>query len=385
MGAVKVADTFARTMSAASRKMSASRSRGKGSTYRVIGAMSGSSLDGLDVALCALNLAHGRWSYRIEDAKTIAYPGALRHRLLKVMHGSAIELAQLDAELGQFIGKACKRFAGKADLIASHGHTIFHQPAQGFTTQIGSGAAIAATSGITTVCDFRSADVALRGQGAPLVPLGEKLLFPQYKAFINLGGICNISVHNAKRVIGYDVCIANQALNLLANQAGKAYDTKGAIARMGTIHEPLLAGLNALPFHRQKPPRSLGREWFNEQLLPLIDDPHVPLANRMHTVVEHIAQQLGTALKGIRSPVLVTGGGAHNTYLLERIRAHVQAPIEIPDKRTVDFKEALVFALLGVLRVRGEVNALASVTGAKRDSVGGAIYSSVSERATIGG
>lgn len=343
-------------------------------TYRVIGVMSGSSLDGLDVALCGLTLARGRWSYSIEEAKTIPYPATLRDRLLTVMHGSAIELAQLDSELGHFIGRACKRFAGKADLIASHGHTIFHQPTQGITTQIGSGAAIATISGIITVCDFRSADVALGGQGAPLVPLGEILLFPQYKAFINLGGICNISLHAPERIIGYDVCIANQALNFLANQAGKAYDAKGAIARSGTVHDPLLAELNALPFHRQKPPRSLGREWFNDQLLPLIGDPHVPLADRMHTVVEHIAQQLGTALKGLRSPVLVTGGGAHNTYLLERIRTYVQAPIEVPDKRTVDFKEALVFALLGVLRMRGEANALASVTGAKRDSVGGAVY-----------
>ncbi|MBK8500540.1 MAG: anhydro-N-acetylmuramic acid kinase [Flavobacteriales bacterium] len=344
--------------------------------------MSGSSLDGLDLALCRLKELNGRWSFEIEKAKTLPFPARLRARLAEVMSGSAHDLAMLDLELGEFIGRASKTLANtKVDLIASHGHTIFHKPRAALTAQIGSGASIAAISGITTVCDFRTTDMALGGQGAPLVPLGEKLLFPQYKAFINLGGICNISMHNAKRVIGYDVCIANQALNFLANQAGKAYDAKGAIARSGTVHDPLLAELNALPFHRQKPPRSLGREWFNEQLRPLIDDPHVPLADRMHTVVEHIAQQLGTALKGVRSPVLVTGGGAHNTYLLERIRAaclpqgrHVQAPIEIPDKRTIDFKEALVFALLGVLRMRGEVNALASVTGAKRDSVGGAVY-----------
>jgi anhydro-N-acetylmuramic acid kinase len=343
-------------------------------TYRIVGAMSGSSLDGLDVALCSLTLTRGRWSYSIEEARTVRYPAALRERLLAVMHGSALQLAQLDADLGHFIGKACKRYEGKADLIASHGHTIFHQPEKGFTMQIGSGAAIAAVSGITTVCDLRSADVALGGQGAPLVPLGEKLLFPRNKAFLNIGGICNISVHGPKIIVGYDVCIGNQALNLLAHESGKDYDANGKLARSGSIHEPLLNALNALPFHRQKPPRSLGREWFDEQIRPLIEDSHVPIANRLRTVVEHIAQQLGAAFSKVKTPVLVTGGGAHNTFLLERIRASTKAPLAVPDKLTVDYKEALVFALLGVLRKRGEANALASVTGAKRDSVGGAVH-----------
>lgn len=344
-------------------------------SQRVLGVMSGSSLDGLDLALCTLGKKSGRWSFKIESAKTVQYPARLRTRLLEVMHGSALDLARLDVELGAFIGRGCKSFIGKrVDLIASHGHTIFHIAAEGLTTQIGSGAVIAAITGIPTVCDFRTKDMALDGQGAPLVPLGEQLLFPDHKAFVNLGGICNISLHTTKRVIGYDVCIGNQALNFLAAEAGKPFDKSGAIAASGAINAPLLARLNALPFHAQKPPRSLGREWFNEQVQPLINDRRIPMPDRMRTVVEHVAQQLGSALKNTRSPVLVTGGGAHNSFLMDRIRANTRADVQVPHRTIVDYKEALVFGLLGLLRMNNEVNTLASVTGAKRDSVGGAIY-----------
>ncbi len=292
------------------------------------------------------------------------------------MGGSALELARLDVELGRFIGNACKLHFGteRVDLVGSHGHTIFHLPGEGLTTQIGSGAVIAAITSITTVCDFRTKDVALGGQGAPLVPLGERLLFPDHKAFINLGGICNISLHGARRVVGYDVCIGNQALNFLAAEVRKPYDKNGSIAAKGSVDERLLARLNALPFHEQKPPRSLGREWFTAAMVPLIGERSIPLADRMRTLVEHIAQQLGGALKGTRSGVLLTGGGAHNAFLVEQIRAYVQPDVIVPDELTVNYKEALVFALLGVLRQRGEVNSLGSVTGAKRDSVGGAVY-----------
>ncbi len=354
-------------------------------TYRVIGAMSGSSLDGLDLARCTLRERDGRWTYRIEEARTVPYPPALRQRLLTVMQGSATELAALHVDLGHFIGTAARRMAAKADLLASHGHTIFHQPAAGLTTQIGSGAVIAARSGLTTVCDFRTTDVALGGQGAPLVPLGERLLFPSHQAFLNIGGICNISLHDARRVTGYDVCIGNQALDFLANLAGKAYDRNGALARRGTVHPSLLRALNALPFHHQPPPRSLGREWFQQQVLPLIRNTRIPVESRLCTVVEHIAQQLGRALQAAPSPVFTTGGGAHHGYLIERIRAHSPVPVHVPAPHVVDNKEALVFALLGVLRMRGEATALASVTGAKRDSVGGAVYfSSQLSTSTLG-
>jgi len=351
--------------------------------YNAIGAMSGSSLDGLDLAWCALELVDGRWSFNIQEARTVPYEPAFQQRLIEAMEGSALDLARLHRDLGDLIGTACKDLLAdlkvdlpvrEAGLIASHGHTLFHKPEEGLTTQIGCGARIAASTGITTVCDFRSMDVALGGQGAPLVPLGEKLLFPEHKAFLNIGGICNIALHGPERVIGYDVCIGNQALNFLAMEAGLSYDANGELARSGKVDAVLLDKLNALPFHHQPPPRSLGREWFDEQLKPLLADRSIALPDRMRTVVEHIAQQLGTALKAAEGSVLVTGGGAHNGFLLEILRSASRAHVDVPAPSIVDFKEALIFALLGVLRLRGEVNALASVTGAKRDSVGGAVY-----------
>ncbi|MBK7385046.1 MAG: anhydro-N-acetylmuramic acid kinase [Flavobacteriales bacterium] len=348
---------------------------GTASTYRVVGVMSGSSMDGLDLALCVLKYARGKWTWRIEKARTVPYPQRVREDLEAVMNDTAMALAVVDTELGEFIGEKCKRFAGgKADLISSHGHTIFHMPRGALTKQVGSGAAIAAMSGITTVCDFRSTDMALGGQGAPLVPIGEQLLFPKHSAFLNIGGICNISIHTEKRIIGYDVCIGNQALNFLAALRKQPYDADGTLARSGRINADLLDELNALPFHQKRPPRSLGREWFLDNVMPLINDDHIPVKDRLRTVVEHIAYQVGRSLQSAETPVLVTGGGAHNSFLLERIRAYTKATLHVPDKLTVDYKEALVFALLGVLRMRGEVNTLKSVTGAKRDSVGGAVY-----------
>ncbi|MFN6117048.1 MAG: anhydro-N-acetylmuramic acid kinase [Flavobacteriales bacterium] len=344
--------------------------------FEVIGVMSGSSLDGLDLAWAELVHDVGDWSFNIREARTVPYDRHFQQRLKDAMHGSALELARLDRDLGDLIGSACTELlAGrKVDVIASHGHTLFHKPEDGLTTQIGSGARIAARTGTTTVCDFRSVDVALGGQGAPLVPLGERLLFPHHKAFLNIGGICNIALHGAERVTGYDVCIGNQALNFLASEGGLAYDEGGTMARSGRIVPELLETLNALPVHHPAPPRSLGREWFDEQVKPVIDRSELPLTERLATVVEHIAQQLAAALAFADGPVLVTGGGAHNAFLLERMRSQCATPIEVPDRLTVDYKEALVFALLGVLRVRGEANTLSSVTGAQRDSTGGAVY-----------
>jgi anhydro-N-acetylmuramic acid kinase len=344
--------------------------------FEVIGVMSGSSLDGLDLAWVELVHDVGDWSFNIREARTVPYDRHFQQRLKDAMRGSALELARLDRDLGDLTGSACTELlAGrKVDVIASHGHTLFHKPEEGLTTQIGSGARIAARTGTTTVCDFRSVDVALGGQGAPLVPLGERLLFPHHKAFLNIGGICNIALHGAERVTGYDVCIGNQALNFLASEGGRAYDEGGTMARSGRILPELLETLNALPFHHQAPPRSLGREWFDEQVKPMIDRSEMPLADRLATVVEHIAQQLATALAFAEGPVLATGGGAHNGFLVERLRTLASTSIDVPDGLTVDYKEALVFALLGVLRVRGEANTLSSVTGAQRDSTGGAVY-----------
>jgi anhydro-N-acetylmuramic acid kinase len=344
--------------------------------FEVIGVMSGSSLDGLDLAWVELVHDAGDWSFNIREALTVPYDRHFQQRLQDAMHGSALELARLHRDLGDLIGTACAELlAGrKVDLISSHGHTLFHRPEEGLTMQVGCGAQIAAVSGITTVCDFRTMDVALGGQGAPLVPLGERLLFPEHRAFLNIGGICNIALHAAERVVGYDVCIGNQALNELAGEAGMPYDAEGAMARTGRVDAALVAALNALPFHQQPPPRSLGRDWYGTAVRPHIVDQRLAVEDRLASVVEHIAQQASFALKDATGPVLVTGGGAHNTYLLERLQAVCGAALEVPDARTVDYKEALIFALLGVLRLRGQATALSSVTGAARDGVGGAVY-----------
>lgn len=343
--------------------------------YTALGVMSGSSLDGLDLALCSFTLAGEQWSFTIDEASTVPYDATFQQRLVAVMQGSALELARLDRDLGDRIGTACASFlkGRKLDVIASHGHTVFHKPDEGLTLQIGHGARIAATSGLPVITDFRTLDVALGGQGAPLVPLGERFLFPDHRAFLNIGGICNIAVHGDGSVLGYDVCIGNQALNLLAGESGLHFDRDGALARTGKVDETLLHQLADLPFHRQAPPRSLGREWFDEAVKPLIQDHRSPLADRLRTVVEHIAQLLSEALGKGQDHVLVTGGGAHNTFLIDRLRALSGRRIEVPDRATVDFKEALIFAFLGVRRLRGESTALAKVTGAKRDSSGGSL------------
>lgn len=344
--------------------------------YKALGAMSGSSLDGLDLALCELQFSRGRWLYRILRARTVHFTADLRARLATAMEASAVEHARLDADLGTFIGQACRRFLkrDRVEVIGSHGHTIFHQPALGFSTQIGSGARIAAIAGAPVACDFRNTDVAHGGQGAPLVPLAESLLFPEHKAFLNIGGICNVSIHQGKKVFGFDACIGNQALNHLANEVGADFDRDGRMARSGKVRSALLEQLNGLPFHSADPPKSLGREWFVESVLPLINEPRIPLEDRLRTVTEHIAMQVAAALPTGAPTVLVTGGGARNRFLLERIAAHAKPLVEVPEPVVIDFKEALAFSLLAVLRLRGEPTALASVTGAKRDSCGGAIY-----------
>jgi anhydro-N-acetylmuramic acid kinase len=344
---------------------------------RVIGVMSGSSLDGIDLALCAFMPRGKGWSFTLEKAVTVPYADAMRQRLLRATETDALELARLHRDIGIAIGKACKDLltGTHADAIASHGHTIFHQPDEGLTTQVGDGARIAAIAGLSTVCDFRTMDVALGGQGAPLVPFGERELFPDHKAFVNLGGIANVSIHQGKHPVGYDVCPCNQALDLLAHEDGKVYDAGGAMARSGDVDHDLLAKLNALPFFQQKPPRSLGREWFDAQVRPLITS-KAPLPDRLRTVAEHIAEMVARELDRAKAgTALITGGGAHNTFLIERIAALGSARPELPSKEIIDYKEALIFAFLGMMRLRGEPNTLASVTGAARDSIGGAVYS----------
>jgi anhydro-N-acetylmuramic acid kinase len=351
--------------------------------YSVVGLMSGTSLDGLDIAHCILTLENGHWSYTIRSSQTLLYHTDWKQRLAGAASVSGHELSILNKEYGRFIGKTVNAFIRKHGIknqfISSHGHTVFHEPSKKITLQVGDGASIAAETGIPVVCDFRTLDVALGGQGAPLVPIGDKLLFREYTACLNLGGIANISYHEGEEWLAFDISPVNIVLNDLAQKFGKAYDNKGALARSGKLNSVLLAKLNVLPFYRVKPPKSLGKEWLNKYFQPILDSFDISTEDKLRTVTEHAALQIGKVLNGIAeepssASVLVTGGGAFNEFLVERIASYTTVKIVIPEKELVMFKEALIFAFLGVLRWRGEVNTLRSVTGASHDSSGGCIY-----------
>lgn len=345
-----------------------------------LGLMSGTSLDGLDMALCQFIHENNRWKYKIISCKTADYDESFRQRLKEADTLNGLGLVELDREFAAHIGQHVNAFLQEVgvrpDFIASHGQTVFHQPQRGLTLQIGSGAVIAAATGIPTVCDFRTTDVALGGQGAPLVPIGDKLLFGGYEACLNLGGFCNISFDSGGRRVAFDIAPCNMLLNTLAARLGKAYDPNGIYARDGYMVDALTDALNALPYYAQCGAKSLGKEWFDREVVPLLDREGAMPQDLLRTSVEHIAVQIGKVLNNnnIKS-VLVTGGGAKNSYLMDRIRWHApNTMVVIPDEATVDFKEAIIFAFLGLLRLRGECNCLADVTGAVRDNIGGAVY-----------
>lgn len=368
--------------------------------HHVIGIMSGTSLDGLDLAYCIFKQGKS-WEYEVRKAETLPYPEELRQKLAQAMTLSGYELSLLHNELGRFIGLQVKEFmagfAEEVELIASHGHTVFHRPELGLTIQIGNGAVIAATCGKPVVCDFRTTDVALGGQGAPLVPIGDELLYGQYDICLNLGGISNLSFRQHGQRKAYDISPCNIVLNHLAQQCGKAYDVNGEIARSGLVDATLLEQFNQLDYYKSQNTKSLGREWIDNQFFPLLKRCQLSIPDRMRTVCEHIAEQIAKACNstGIKNcdsngdmdncereacnttmgrTLLITGGGAHNTFLINLIRQKFNGQIIIPDDRTIDFKEAIIFAFLGFLRLNNLPNCLASVTGARHNSCGGAIY-----------
>ncbi len=351
---------------------------------RVIGIMSGTSLDGLDIALCEFEAHDKSYNYSILKAKTINYSQHWKEKLTNVKNTSAEQYFKLNAEYGKFIAEKINEFLKDVveipDAIASHGHTVFHQPQFGFSSQIGCGATIAANTSITTVCDFRSLDVANGGQGAPLVPIGDKLLFGKYEACLNIGGIANISFNNKNgKRIAYDICEANMLLNYLAEKTGQDYDKGGELAKAGNVNVDLLNKLNSQSYYLQTGARSIGREWFEQNILSLIEKSEIVINDLLATSTEHVAQIIANDLSDKKN-VLVTGGGAFNSFLMERIKAKTTCEIIIPDAETINFKEALIFAFLGYLRLNEKINTLSSVTGAKSDSVGGAVYYTVNSR-----
>ena len=346
-----------------------------------IGIMSGTSLDGVDLAWCHFTRKQdGGWNYRIEKAVTVPYSDDFRQRLSDAPYLSALEYVKLNNDVAEVFAEAINGWLGdsrKLDFIASHGHTVFHQPSIGLTTQIGNGAVIAARTGISTVCDFRTKDVALGGQGAPLVPIGDELLFGDYDACLNLGGISNISYRIENKRIAYDISPCNMALNALANRTGLPYDKNGELAKNGSIIPELLRKLDVLDYYRQKPPKSLGKEWYDEAFSPVLT-PYLSensIADLSRTIVEHIAMQIVANVPKSAQTMFVTGGGAHHTFLIQQIQKQRDTlKIIVPDNLIVDYKEALIFAFLGLLRLNGETNCLRSVTGACEDNCGGCVY-----------
>ena len=360
--------------------------------YNIIGLMSGSSLDGIDLVDVDF-WNDGKWHFEIVAKDNYDYDDEWRNALSNAFHVRANHhspLQQLDYHYGQLLGQTTKRFIDKyhlhPEIVASHGHTIFHRPQEHYTLQIGDGQALADTCGVMVINDFRTEDVLKGGQGAPLVPIGDKLLFADYPICLNIGGIANVSYDVDGQRIAYDICIANQALNYLAGRyrthgdVSLQYDRDGIIARSGTIDNQLLTILNSHPFYTEKYPKSLGREFFEENIKPLLEN-RDDIANMMATFVEHIAIQIGNSInvcnvqtRFIASQMLITGGGAKNKFLVERIQAHTKHQVVVPSDDIIDYKEALVFAFLGLLRNINEINVLKSVTGAESDSCSGKIF-----------
>jgi anhydro-N-acetylmuramic acid kinase len=333
-----------------------------------IGLMSGTSLDGLDICSCSFAQTAGNWNFRINCAKTYPYPDHMMRLLGKeAQYMTASEFVTFHSAYGKYLGERVNEFMDEfnvtPDIIASHGHTIFHEPRKNTMFQIGDGAAIAAETGIPTVSDFRRLDILLGGQGAPLVPVGDRLLFSGYTYCLNLGGFSNISFEEEGKRVAFDVCPVNYVMNHYSRLAGQAYDPDGELARAGRLSSALYDQLNALDYYRQERPKSLGREWVEQNIFPLMDGYPISLEDKLHTFCEHAAFQIARITKAGNN-LLATGGGTFNKYLIERIRRLCPCGIVIPDKQIIEYKEALIFAFLGVLYMFNEPNCLASVTGA---------------------
>jgi len=340
--------------------------------------MSGTSLDGVDIAVCSFRFANKKWEYRIEDAVTFPYQDDVRKLLISMPEMSSFDLAIADRKLGKFFGELVSGYimgsGAEPAFVASHGHTIFHNPAHGMTFQAGHGAAIAAESGFPVICDFRSPDVALGGQGAPLVPIGDELLFGEYDALVNLGGFANISKRQNDSRIAYDICPVNIVFNHYSRRKGQDCDFNGSLAASGLPDESLLEKLNAIPYYSASHPKSLGREWVEKEFFPHIENSGIEnTEDILSTLVHHAAVQIVQAA-GENQSVLFTGGGAKNSFLTNTLRTHLKDRIVIPDETIVDFKEALIFAFMGWLRLNEMPNTIPSATGARKEVSAGAVY-----------
>lgn len=341
--------------------------------------MSGTSLDGVDIAYCEFNCNNNKWHYEIIHAETIPYNNTWLVRLKELHKQPAFIYPKTNAFYGKYLGQLANAFIKKhqleVDFIASHGHTIFHQPEKGFTAQIGNGANIYAETGITTINDFRAVDVALGGQGAPLVPIGDELLFNEFDACLNLGGFSNISFKRYGNRVAFDISPCNIVMNPIANLLGADYDDEGKLASQGTVNQELLLKLNNLSYYHKQAPKSLGIEWVTENFWTVVRQFETSPNNLLATLNTHIAHQIIEVIKNNKlKNVLTTGGGTFNTHLIDKVNVATNNTLVIKDKNLINYKEALIFAFLGVLRITKSENSLKSITGASKNSVGGAIW-----------
>ena len=345
--------------------------------YNVISVMSGTSLDGIDL-LYAKFIYSGQWEFKIIESATMTYSLKWKKILSSLTQRSISELKQIDYKYSEYLAQKILDFINSKkikaiDFIASHGHTALHNPNAGYTYQIGNQQILADELNIKVICDFRTQDVKLGGQGAPLVPIGDRLLFSEYFYCINLGGFANISFEDKSERMAYDICPVNIVLNKYAKTLGFDFDRNGDIARSGKVYQPFLDQLNALEYYNQNPPKSLGLEWVESHVFQWVSTFELSVEDILRTYTEHIAVQISKELKVIDSTVLVTGGGAYNSFLIERLKKHSRNEIILPSKEIIEFKEAIIFGLLGVLRERKAINILSSVTGASEDHSSGKI------------
>lgn len=346
--------------------------------YKVIGVMSGTSLDGIDIAYLSFSLNKGYWNFEILKSQTIPYNDFWLNTLSSLTDCSSKRLNEINKDYTKLLAEVIFDFTKDhdikdLDIISSHGHTALHNPDAGYTIQIGNRHELTETINIPIVCDFRVQDVNLGGQGAPLVPIGDRLLFSEFDYCLNLGGFANISTEVEGDRIAYDICPVNIVLNHYTRKLDLDYDDKGIIASKGKINTSLLEALNNLNFYNLQPPKSLGLEWVQTEVFPIIDSFDIEIKDILRTFIEHISYQIAKHIKRI-SKVLVTGGGAYNEFLIERLRSISKSNLILPSKELIEYKEALIFGLLGVLKLRDEVNCLKSVTGAIKDHSSGVVY-----------
>ena len=346
-------------------------------SINIIGLMSGTSVDGLDICYVSFD-NHDPSKYEIIDCETIDYDDNLKTKLKNVIKMDNDQIKQIDKEFGEFIGLNVLKFIKKntlykADLISSHGHTVFHEPEFNKTLQIGNGEIINKVTKIKTVNNFREQDIQLGGQGAPLVPIGDKLLFDDYKYCLNLGGFTNISVKDSSTIYAYDICPLNTVLNHYANKLGYDCDLEGKLSEKGVINIDLLNELNDLEYYKKSYPKSLGLEFVIENIFPMTEKYKIKEVDILATYIEHASFQIKRNIDE-GSKVLLTGGGAFNNNLINTLNHDSKINFIVPDKTIINYKESLIFALLGYLKINGKVNCLRSVTGASNDHSSGDIY-----------